>query len=169
MPRRPRKQRCRCGRDMNPGRETCWICTAQRARRRCERCERFANNGNALCHICRGRDRRKPEWIDLALTKHGIELRKRREAAGLSRGELAKMAGVHLRTVENVERGWTDGAPETLAKISVALLRAPAVCQARDCTIHITHPGARWCRIHEPRFEGEHALHMYAQQRTEVA
>lgn len=35
------------------------------------------------------------------------EVRRRRDARGLSRTKLAGLAGVHWRTIENLERGWT--------------------------------------------------------------
>jgi transcriptional regulator with XRE-family HTH domain len=84
------------------------------------------------------------------VTRPGAHLRARREFLRLSRKQLATLAGVHHRTVENVERGWTGGAPSTLEALSRALLVAPHSCQVRGCERAVVHADARWCEEHAP-------------------
>lgn len=84
----------------------------------------------------------------------GVEIHRRRVALDLTRGQLARLAGVHLRTVENIERGWVK-APlsSSLEAVGRALAGADPRpgCQARRCV----RAGSRICPDHRPRFERE--------------
>jgi DNA-binding XRE family transcriptional regulator len=48
-------------------------------------------------------------------------LRKRRDAAGLSRFELAKLAGISPDTIEALEKGRSEGNVQTARKLARAL------------------------------------------------
>src|SRR2546423_6688783 len=54
------------------------------------------------------------------------EIIARRIAAGLTQGELARLAGVRLETVNRVERGKNTPSTSTIAKLDAALAAAEA-------------------------------------------
>jgi transcriptional regulator with XRE-family HTH domain len=62
---------------------------------------------------------------DEVATGLGLEVRRRREALGLSREQLAVRAGVSFETLGAVERGDNDARTSTVLAIATALETTP--------------------------------------------
>lgn len=60
---------------------------------------------------------------------YGETIRKYRKEKGLTRPELAKLAGLSVSAIRSIERGERDGRPETLEKILKALGLQIVVCE----------------------------------------